>query len=135
MVLKGDGWEQSLEKYQPFRFSGEITVQGILPNGNIRDLNGVTRTGSFKGFTSITELRSEHVYPIFNGQLGILLEGQTTVTGHPEKLEELSPYDAVVGSDHETIQVTGQGVLAVVSIRATNGSYSSQTDQESNPDF
>ena len=122
IVLKGDDWEKSLEKYQPHRFSGEIAVQGILPKGNIRDLNVITRTGSFKGFTSITELRSEHVYPIFNGQLGILLEGQATVTGHPEKLEELSQYDAVVGSHDATIWVAGHGVLAVVSILAINGS-------------
>lgn len=67
----------------------------------------ITRTGSFKGFTSITELRSEHACPIVNGQLGILLEGQAVVTGHSEKLEALSPYDAVVDSADEAIRVAG----------------------------
>ncbi len=89
-----------MEKYRPFRFPGDATVHGALPSGDFRDLNVITRTGIFKGFTSIIELRRKHTHSILKGQLGILLQGQATVTvtvtvtGHAEELETLSQYDA-----------------------------------------
>jgi environmental stress-induced protein Ves len=138
LLLKVDAAEHPLEKYRPFRFSGDADASGALPTGDIRCLFVVTRNGAFKGYTSIIELSKKRAHPLFEGQLGILLQGQATVSpgtageartadGEPvgtlaaeETLEaeraELNRYDAVVGSDTATPEILGRGFLAVVSI-------------------
>jgi environmental stress-induced protein Ves len=80
LLLTVDGDEHPLEKYRPFRFSGEAAAHGDLPTGDIRDLNVIARTGSFKGFTSIIELSKKRAHPVFEGQLAVLLQGQATVS-------------------------------------------------------
>lgn len=138
LLLMVDGAEHPLEKYRPYRFSGDAAAAGGLPTGDIRDLNVITRTGSFKGYTSIVELSKKRAHPVFEGQLGILLQGQATVTpgaagaaqadaepagnaaaSGPATAAEpttLARYDAVVGSDTDTPEILGRGFLAVVSI-------------------
>ncbi|MET1020889.1 MAG: HutD family protein [Arthrobacter sp.] len=137
LLLMVDGAEHPLEKYRPFRFSGDAAAAGALPTGDIRDLNVITRNGAFKGYTSIIELSKKRAHPVFAGQLGILLQGQATVTpgttgeqpgaeptAAPAAValapaagpETLGRYDAVVGSDTDTPEILGRGFLAVVSI-------------------
>ena len=135
LLLSVDGAEHPLEKYRPFRFSGDAESAGALPTGDIRDLNVITRNGAFKGYTSIIELSKKRAHPVFEGQLGILLQGQATVApgtastadvepaesaagtaGTPAGPEPLARYDAVVGSDTDTPEILGRGFLAVVSI-------------------
>ncbi|WP_248763761.1 HutD family protein [Pseudarthrobacter sp. SSS035] len=141
LLLTVDGAEHPLEKYRPFRFSGEAAAHGALPTGDIRDLNVITRTASFKGFTSIIELSKKRAHPVFEGQLAVLLQGQATVSAgnlsvsaeaaeataaaeadgdeaapSPTEPEALNRYDAVVGSDTGTPEILGRGFLAVVSI-------------------
>ncbi|MGX9899603.1 HutD/Ves family protein [Arthrobacter sp. SA17] len=130
LLLNVDGAEQPLEKHRPFRFSGDAPSSATLPTGNIQALNVVTRRGSFKGYTSIIELSKKRAHPVFDGQLGILLHGQATVspggavtsgsgstdTGPDGGAAPLGRYDAVVGSDTETPEILGRGFLAVVSI-------------------
>ena len=121
LLLSVDGAEHPLEKYRPFRFSGDAAAAGALPTGDIRDLNVITRTGVFKGYTSIIELSKKRAHPVFGGQLGILLQGQASVTAGtagaaPSEPTTLARYDAVVGSDTGTPEILGRGFLAVVSI-------------------
>lgn len=134
LLLSVDGAEHPLEKYRPFRFSGDAAATGALPTGDIRDLNVITRQGVFKGYTSIIELSKKRAHPVFEGQLGILLQGQAAVTpgtagtgpdapsgagpGTPSGTgpATLARYDAVVGSDTDTPEILGRGFLAVVSI-------------------
>ena len=80
LLLSVDGSEHPLEKYRPFRFSGDAVASGALPTGDIRDLNVITRRGVFKGYTSIIELSKKRAHPVFEGQFGILLQGQASVT-------------------------------------------------------
>ena len=80
LLLSVDGAEHPLEKNRPFRFSGDAAASGALPTGDIRDLNVITRQGVFKGYTSIIELSKKRAHPVFEGQLGILLQGQAAVT-------------------------------------------------------
>jgi len=132
LLLNVDGGEHPLEKYRAFRFSGDAASSGALPTGDVRGLSVVTRSGAFKGYTSIIELSKKRAHPVFEGQLGILLQGQATASpgtadeepagGTPagdspdaERIE-LSRYDAVVGSDTATPEILGRGFLAVVSI-------------------
>ena len=150
LLLTVDGAEHPLEKYRPFRFSGEAETASALPTGDIRDLNVITRNGAYKGYTSIIELSKKRAHPVFQGQLGILLQGQATVSpgsagdsaaadsagpgdagasdsGTPEAApapgepETLGRYDAVVGSGSRTPEILGRGFLAVVSIDRVTG--------------
>jgi uncharacterized protein len=145
LLLTVDGAEHPLEKYRPFRFSGDAAAHGALPTGDIRDLNVITRAGSFKGFTSIIELSKKRAHPVFGGQLAVLLQGQATVSpgaanaagsgaaasaedgaegetaAAPTEPEALNRYDAVVGSDTRSPEVLGRGFLAVVSIDRVEG--------------
>jgi hypothetical protein len=137
LLLTVDGAEHPLEKYRPFRFAGDAAAHGALPTGDIRDLNVITRAGSFKGFTSIVELSKKRAHPVFGGQLAVLLQGQATVSpgaaeegaaandgeaaAAPAEPEALNRYDAVVGSDTRSPEVLGRGFLAVVSIDRVEG--------------
>ena len=121
LLLIVDGVEHPLEKYRPFRFSGDADSAGALPTGDVRTLNVITRQGIFKGYTSIIELSKKRAHPVFEGQLGVLLQGQATVSpgtaGSPgTAAETLERYDAVVGSDTAAPEILGRGFLAVVSI-------------------
>jgi environmental stress-induced protein Ves len=133
LLLNVGGSEQPLEKYRPFRFSGEAPSSASLPTGDIRNLNVITRAGSYKGYTSIVELSKKRPHPLFAGQLGVLLQGEAAArpaaagkTGFEETgtdagmdaAEPLSRYDAVVGSDTRTPEILGRGFLGVVSIDA-----------------
>ncbi|MET3904456.1 HutD family protein [Paenarthrobacter sp. 4246] len=131
LLLTVDGSEHPLEKYRPFRFSGEAASGATLPTGNIRDLNVIARAGAFKGYTSIVEISKKRAHPVFEGQLAVLLEGKATVapgtaveeesdgdSPAPSAVEpvELSRYDAVVGSDIRSPEISGRGFIAVISI-------------------
>ena len=127
LLLTVDDAEHPLEKYRPFRFSGEAGTTCALPTGDIRNLNVITRAGKYKGFTSIIELSKKRAHPLFAGQLGVLLQGQATAADGPEAASgasgpvALDRYDAVVGSDSSSPEVLGRGFLAVVSIDEVTG--------------
>ena len=134
LVLVVDGVEHGLEKYRPFRFSGEAPSSSSLPTGDIRDLNVFTRNGAYKAYTSIVELSKKRAHPVFEGQLAVLLEWKATVVPGeagedaaepaaaaaepaqaPEPVE-LERYDAVIGSDDRSPEITGRGFVAIISI-------------------
>jgi environmental stress-induced protein Ves len=79
LLLNVGGNEHPLEKYRPFRFSGDAASSATLPTGDIRNLNVITRAGAYKGYTSIVELSKKRPHPLFAGQLGVLLQGEATV--------------------------------------------------------
>lgn len=138
LLLSVDGSEHPLEKYRPFRFSGDAACSGALPTGDIRALNVITRAGGYKGYASIVELSKKRPHPLFEGQLGVLLQGEATATpgadaeasevsadddgtvtpAPPSEPAPLSRYDAVIGSGSRAPEILGRGFLAVVSIDA-----------------
>ncbi|MGO4586163.1 HutD family protein [Arthrobacter sp. 2RAF6] len=149
LLLTVDGEEHPLEKYRPFRFSGEAASASALPTGDIRDLNVIARAGEFKGYTSIIELSKKRAHPVFEGQLAVLLEGKASVSPGAEPGEtaepaepapadgsvgeaaaptaepvELARYDAVVGSDTRSPEILGRGFLAVISIDRVEHAHS-----------
>ena len=140
LLLTVDGEEHPLEKYRPFRFSGEADSSSALPTGDIRDLNVIARAGEFKGYTSIIELSKKRAHPVFEGQMAVLLEGKASVTPGADSAEtgdgetaaaptagepvELARYDAVVGSDTRSPEILGRGFLAVISIDRVEHAHS-----------
>jgi environmental stress-induced protein Ves len=116
LLLTVGGAEHPVEKYRPFRFDGGAATSGALPTGDIRNLNVITRSGAYKAYTSIIELSKKRSKPLWDGQVGVLLQGQATVADATHEPAALDRYDAVVGSDSSTPEVLGRGFLAVVSI-------------------
>jgi len=117
LVLTVDGVEHAMEKYRPFRFSGDASSSSKLPTGDIRDLNVIARRGVFKGYLSILELSRKRAHPVFEGQLAILLEGKATVSeGAEHEPVELGRYDTVTGSDERSPELLGRGFVAIVSV-------------------
>jgi environmental stress-induced protein Ves len=125
LLLAVDGTEHPLEKDRPFRFPGGAASSSALPTGDVRNLNVIAREGAFKAYTSIVELSKKRAHPVFEGQLGILLQGQAAVSpgnagqhsgGQDSTPVPLGRYDSVVGSDSHTPEILGRGFLAVVSI-------------------
>ena len=116
LLLTVGGAEHPVEKYRPFRFDGGAATAGALPTGDIRNLNVITRAGAYKAYTSIIELSKKRSKPLWDGQLGVLLQGQATVADASDEPVALDRYDAVMGSDSSTPEILGRGFLAVVSI-------------------
>ncbi|KFF59723.1 hypothetical protein JF66_09330 [Cryobacterium sp. MLB-32] len=121
LVLTVDGIEHAMEKYRPFRFSGDSDTSCMLPVGATRDLNVMARRGTIKAYLSIVELSKKRAHPVFADQFGILLQGNAVVTSGPgggsasAEGSELGTLDAVRGADPAP-EVLGRGFLAVVTL-------------------
>lgn len=120
LLLNVDGAEHGLEKYRPFRFSGDSAVSSE-PVGPSTDLNVMTRRGSFHGFTTVLELSKKRPHPVFSGQWAVLLHGAATASfpgqeGGAGEPTTLGRYDAVVGQSEPAPEITGRGFVAIVSI-------------------
>ncbi|MDQ6752678.1 MAG: HutD family protein [Actinomycetota bacterium] len=117
ILLEVDGEEHPLERYRPYRFSGDSSASASLPTGNVMDLNVMTRRGAFRGFTAIIELSRKRPHPVFTGQHAVLLQGEAVAAEATPTAAavKLGRFDAVVGSDAAP-EVTGRGFLAIVSI-------------------
>jgi environmental stress-induced protein Ves len=116
LLLTVDGAEHGVEKYRPFRFTGNAATTAKLPTGDVRYLDVLTRSGAFKAYTSIVELSKKRAQPLQEGQFGVLLQGQATVAGEAHPAEPLARYDAVAGAGGSVPEVLGRGFLAVVSV-------------------
>lgn len=123
IALTVDGAEQALEKYRPFRFSGDSDTSASLPTGALMDLNLMTRRGAFKGYAAIIELSKKRPHPVFADQFAVLLQGSATVSpaatddasSAAPAAEALGKFDTVVGSE-DAPEISGRGFLAVLSI-------------------
>lgn len=127
IALTVDGAEQALEKFRPFRFSGDSDTSAALPTGTLKDLNLITRRGAFKGYAAIIELSKKRPHPVFADQFAVLLQGSATVSpaavaaddagasSAAPGTEALGKFDTVVGSE-DAPEISGRGFLAVLSI-------------------
>lgn len=137
IALTIDGVEQALEKFRPFRFSGDSETSASLPTGALKDLNLMTRRGAFKGYAAIIELSKKRPHPVFADQFAVLLQGSATVApaaapsaASPitandaeassavpvaETPQPLGKYDTVEGAE-DAPEISGRGFLAILSI-------------------
>lgn len=129
IALTVDGAEQALEKFRPFRFSGDSETSAALPTGTLKDLNLITRRSAFKGYAAIIELSKKRPHPVFAHQFAVLLQGAATVSpaavsaddagassaAPVTSAEALGKFDTVVGSE-DAPEISGRGFLAILSI-------------------
>ena len=129
IALSVDGAEQPLEKFRPFRFSGDAVTSATLPTGALRVLLFYfTSTRQHKGYAAIIELSKKRPHPVFADQLAVLLQGSATVAdaeplstddvgppSAPPIPEPLGKFDTVIGNVAAP-EISGRGFLAVLSI-------------------
>ncbi|WP_411734029.1 HutD family protein [Paeniglutamicibacter sp.] len=116
LMMSIDGIERRLEKYSPLGFDGGSATSATLPDGPIRDLNLIARTGTVTGHVAIVELSPEHPLQLTGGRLGVLLQGQAKVLVGGKQAGALERYDTIVGGGESTPSISGRGFVAVVSL-------------------
>lgn len=120
LALTIDGIETWLPRYAALGFHGGSATSAKLPAGPIRDLNLVTRTGTVNGQVSFVELSGEHPERLADGQVGILLQGEARLATADGSERDLERYDAVVGGGEPTPEISGGGLMAVLSMEAAS---------------
>jgi hypothetical protein len=113
-----------MEKYRPFRFSGDSASRSTLPVGTATVLNVMARRGRYKSYISIVELSKRRSQPVLIDQFAVLLQGTAVVTGAVVGTDqaavdsaELRKFDAVRGHDPAP-QILGRGFLALITLEA-----------------
>ncbi|AJT41993.1 HutD family protein [Psychromicrobium lacuslunae] len=111
LMLTVDGVEQGLERYRPFRFSGDAATSAELPTGPGMDLNLMTRRGSYRGFVTVLEISKKRPHPVFEDQWAVLLQGSAQLADG----SQLERFDAVQGAATPP-EISGRGFIAVISL-------------------
>lgn len=120
LALTIDGLERWLPRYTALGFDGGSATSAKLPAGPIRDLNLMTRTGTVNGQVFFVELSGEHPQRLTDGQVGILLQGEARLATADGRVRDLERYDTVVGGGEPTTEISGSGLMAVLSMEAAS---------------
>lgn len=114
LVLSVDGVEHGMEKFRPFRYSGDSAAEAALPTGPVTVLNTLADRNTTGAAVMVAELSKKNPQTLGEGQFLVLLHGNATVTAADGSSAALEPLDAVAG-DAERPAVLGRGFAAVVS--------------------
>ena len=114
LVLTVDGAEHGMEKFRPFRYSGDSPAEAALPTGPVTVLNTVVDRKTTGASVLVAELSKKNPQTIGDGQFVVLLHGSATVTAPDGSTSALEPLDAVAGNTGRPA-VLGRGFAAVVS--------------------
>lgn len=118
LVVTVDGAEHAMEKYRPFRFSGDSVTTCALPVGNTVALSVAAKRGKYTGYLAIVELSRKRAHPLYADQFAILLKGDAVVTAGGVAAD-LGVLDTVRGDDPAP-EVLGRGFLAVITLEAVS---------------
>lgn len=115
MLLHMDGQEHTVHRGRPFRFPGDAAVTATLPGGAVRALNVMTHRAAASADVVVQELSDRRTHRVVPHSFAVLLAGHALVrTG--ATASELRVYDTVRGTEPDTPLLTGDGLLAVVSL-------------------
>ena len=114
LVLTVDGVEHGMERFRPFRYSGDSPAEAALPTGPVTVLNTVADRASTGASVLVAELSKKNPQTVGEGQFVVLLHGAATVAAADGSTSALEPLDTVVGGP-ERPAVLGRGFAAVVS--------------------
>lgn len=114
LVLTVDGVEHGMEKFRPFRYSGDSAAEAALPTGPVTVLNTVADRNTTGASVMVAELSKKNPQTVGEGQFVVLLHGNATVTAPDGSSTALNPLDAVAGNAGRPA-VLGRGFAAIVS--------------------
>lgn len=115
LQLSADGTVQGLEPLRPYPFISQTPVQFSQPAEELLFLHLAVDPERVRGTVRIIELSKKREQHLFDGQLGMLLQGQAVVMSETGETK-LQLRDTVVGGDQAQVRLSGRGVLAVVSL-------------------
>ena len=121
VTLSVDGTIEELERHRPFRFDGGATTSSELPNGPIRDLNMIARTGAVDATVSVEALMDGRPHLVTEGQYCVILEGHSQLNSNSADSTGvgLARFDTVLGDSQHPSTITGEGILAVITVSAS----------------
>lgn len=114
LVLTVDGTEHGMEKFRPFRYSGDSATDAALPTGPVTVLNTVVDRTTTGASVMVAELSKKNPQTIGEGQFVVLLHGNAAVTAADGTPTALEPLDTVAGNAGRPA-VLGRGFAAIVS--------------------
>ncbi|MFF0990798.1 HutD/Ves family protein [Kocuria nitroreducens] len=115
MLLTMDGHEHAVQRGRPFHFSGDVAATATLPAGAIRALNVIARRDAVRADVVVQELSDHGAHRLAPHSFGVLLSGHAIVRTDVTA-SELHIHDTVRGTASGTPVITGDGLLAVVSL-------------------
>lgn len=121
VTLIVDGVAEELEKHRPFRFDGGADTSAELPHGPIRDLNLIARTGVVDAQVAVQKLSTGRPHRVSRGQYCVLLDGRARLgpSVEGETAVNLELFDTVLGVDTHPSTISGEGILAVITVSAS----------------
>ncbi|MGJ3404200.1 HutD family protein [Glutamicibacter sp. Je.9.36] len=112
--LDVDGQEHGLEPLRPLKFETENPVQASQPAEELLIVHVAAVPEQVRPTVRIVELSKKREQYLFDGQLGLLVQGSAKLLlGDSE--QSLNLRDTVVGSDAGEPRISGRGFMAVVS--------------------
>lgn len=110
-----DGVPQGLEPLRPLPLASAAPIETSQPTEELLLLHLSHDPQQVRGTVRIVELSKKRQQYLFDGQLGVLLQGQATALSHGQE-RPVNLRDTVVGGDAAEVQLSGRGILAVVSM-------------------
>lgn len=112
--LDVDGEQHGLEPLRPLKFTTEAPVGASQPTEELLTVYVAADPQKVRPTVRIVELSKKREQYLFDGQLGILLQGSATLLLGEDQLP-VNLRDTVAGSDVQEPRISGRGVMAVVS--------------------
>ncbi|MFJ2352787.1 HutD family protein [Glutamicibacter sp. NPDC087673] len=112
--LDVDGQEHGLEPLRPLKFETRNSVQASQPAEELLIVHVAAVPEQVRATVRIVELSKKREQYLFDGQLGLLVQGSAKLLlGDSE--QSLNLRDTVVGSDAGEPRISGRGFMVVVS--------------------
>lgn len=115
LQLNIDGRPQGLEPLRSVHFDASLPVEVSRPSEELLVLYLAARPHAVRSTMRIVELSKKREQHLFDGQLGILIQGGATVHANGSE-QVVQPRDTVIGGDDAEVRLAGRGFLAVVSL-------------------
>lgn len=115
LQLMLDGSAQGLEPLRPFPLSSSSPVEASQPTESLLLLHLSHDPAQVRGTVRIVELSKKREQYLFDGQLGILLQGQAVLQQQGQETT-INLRDTIVGGDAAEVRLSGRGILAVISL-------------------
>lgn len=112
--LDVDGQQHGLEPLRPLIFETANPVEASQPTEELLIVHVAAIPQQVRPTVRIVELSKKREQHLFDGQLGVLVQGSAKLS-LGENEQSLNLRDTVVGSDAGDPRITGRGFMAVVS--------------------
>ena len=113
--LTVEGEQHGLEPLRPLKFTTSGPVEASQPAEELLTVYVAADPQKVRPTVRIIELSKKREQHLFDGQLGILLQGSASLLLGDEQ-QPVNLRDTVAGSDAQEPRILGRGVMAVVSL-------------------